>query len=186
MLFPIPFFSPQIMLAAPRCNSSILYPVQKAYRHVMLLLLLSDRFRFACLFACFWNLCCASLLWLCFFCLFFFSVCLIICERSLLHRLFIFHFCFLPKLVSPIVLKTNTSYLLFLFLLIKRKERRKKEYKDFLKNDFFPIITNRYKEKYKGSFPSTGNALVNNSLWLLCRKSLEDSYEKMGELLKII
>lgn len=115
-----------------------------------------------------------------------FSVCLIICERSLLHRLFIFHFCFLPKLVSPIVLKTNTSYLLFLFLLIKRKERRKKEYKDFLKNDFFPIITNRYKEKYKGSFPSTGNALVNNSLWLLCRKSLEDSYEKMGELLKII
>ena len=113
-------------------------------------------------------------------------VCLIICERSLLHRLFIFHFCFLPKLVSPIVLKTNTSYLLFLFLLIKRKERRKKEYKDFLKNDFFPIITNRYKEKYKGSFPSTGNALVNNSLWLLCRKSLEDSYEKMGELMKII
>ncbi|RMX54876.1 hypothetical protein pdam_00023313 [Pocillopora damicornis] len=46
----------------------------------------------------------------------------------------------------------------------ERKERRKKEYKDFLKNDFFPIITNRYKEKYKGSFPSTGNALVNNSL----------------------
>lgn len=24
-----------------------------------------------------------------------------------------------------------------------------------MKNDFFPIITNRYKEKYKGSFPST-------------------------------
>ena len=93
-----------------------------------------------------------------------FSVCLIICERSLLHSLFIFHFYFLPKLVSPIVLKTNTSCLLFLFLLIKRKERRKKEYKDFLKNDFFPIITNRYKEKYKGSFPSTGYAFVNNSL----------------------
>ena len=103
-----------------------------------------------------------------------FSVCLIICERSLLYRLFIYiyHFCFLPKLVSPIVLKTNTSCLLFLFLLIKKKKRRNKEYKDFLKSVFFPIIKNRYKEKYKGSFPSTGNAFINNSLLLLCRKSL--------------
>ena len=66
------YFSPQIMLAAPRYNSCILYPVQKAYRHVMLLLLLSDWFRFACLLPCFWNLCCSCSLWLCFFCLFLF------------------------------------------------------------------------------------------------------------------
>ncbi|XP_058954536.2 short transient receptor potential channel 5 isoform X2 [Pocillopora verrucosa] len=37
----------------------------------------------------------------------------------------------------------------------EKKKRRKKEYKDFLKSVFFPIIKNRYKEKYKGSFPST-------------------------------
>ncbi|CAH3128022.1 unnamed protein product [Pocillopora meandrina] len=41
--------------------------------------------------------------------------------------------------------------------LAKKKEERTVKYERFFKERFFPKITERYKKKYKGSFPSTGD-----------------------------
>ncbi|PFX18569.1 hypothetical protein AWC38_SpisGene17059 [Stylophora pistillata] len=45
---------------------------------------------------------------------------------------------------------------------IKRKDSKNNKYKDFLEGTFFPIITKRYKKKYKGSFPLTVDGKLDN------------------------
>lgn len=59
------------------------------------------------------------------------------------------------------------------------KTKRKRKYEKFFQKNFFPVIKTRYKKKYNGLFPLTGDRKLDN-----LRESLESVKETMMNLQK--